>query len=143
DRGQPVGFLTVLRQARAAFDEHPERVAADAERLVQHLGDDLARDLRGDLPDAEALSAIVARLRARYDPVAGGAAGRPKFPSGRPLRFLLRETERPGDPEPREMAVHTLHQMARGALRDPVGGGFHRYTVDARWEQPHFEKMLY
>ncbi len=143
DRGRPIGFLTVLRQARAALDADPARVAEDAARLAAHLRADLDRDLAGDFPGAATLDGVRARLTARYDPIWGGALGATKFPSGLPLRFLLREHLRTSDPAPLAMAEHTLTHMARGALRDPLGGGFHRYTIDRRWRVPHFEKMLY
>ena len=76
-----------------------------------------------------------------FDPAHGGFGGAPKFPQPVFLDFLLRT----GDPKSHgvSMAVHTLSRMAAGGIRDHAGGGFHRYSVDARWLVPHFEKMLY
>ena len=71
-----------------------------------------------------------------------GSATRPSSPAGE-LLFLLREHARTGDGEARDMALATLRAMALGGMRDHVGGGFHRYSVDAAWRVPHFEKMLY
>ena len=86
--------------------------------------------------DARALDAAVAGLRSQYDPANGGFGGAPKFPPASALEFLLRRDER-------EMTAHTLRAMASGGMYDQVGGGFARYSVDAYWLVPHFEKMLY
>jgi uncharacterized protein YyaL (SSP411 family) len=80
---------------------------------------------------------------AAYDAEWGGVQGAPKFPSSLPIRFLLRYHRRTGDARALQMAIHTLERMARGGIYDQLGGGFHRYSVDARFEVPHFEKMLY
>jgi len=82
-------------------------------------------------------------LRERFDPTHGGFRPAPKFPQPTTLEFLLRYHHRSGDPEALEMVLRTLRSMARGGIRDHLGGGFHRYSVDARWQVPHFEKMLY
>jgi len=82
-------------------------------------------------------------LRGRFDPTHGGFGPEPKFPQPTTLEFLLRFHHRSGNPEALEMVLHTLRGMARGGMRDHLGGGFHRYSVDARWLVPHFEKMLY
>ena len=74
---------------------------------------------------------------------AAGSASAPKFPRPSELLFLLRETARTGDYTPAFMVAKTLQPMALGGMRDHVGGGFHRYSVDANWRVPHFEKMLY
>ena len=87
--------------------------------------------------DPAALDAAVAALRSGYDAEHGGFhRGGPKFPPSSAIEFLLGRGER-------EMALHTLRAMAGGAMYDQIGGGFARYSVDARWEIPHFEKMLY
>src|SRR5207247_8571686 len=73
----------------------------------------------------------------------GGFGERPRVPGPPKLRFLLREHARPGAQPPLLMAAETLRAMALGGMRDHIGGGFHRYSVDAEWRIPHFEKMLY
>lgn len=78
-----------------------------------------------------------------YDGESGGFGGAPKFPMALNLSFLLRYGQRYGDGEAVAMATDTLTAMAQGGIRDHLGGGFHRYTVDGRWLVPHFEKMLY
>src|SRR5204863_3429253 len=82
-------------------------------------------------------------LAAQYDPDYGGFGGAPKFPQPMAIEFLLRYWKRSGDEAARDVAVHTLEQMARGGMYDQLGGGFHRYSTDAEWLVPHFEKMLY
>ncbi len=79
----------------------------------------------------------------QFDPVQGGFGPAPKFPQPVNLEFLLGHFHRTGSEEALGMAVTTLRAMARGGMRDHLGGGFHRYSVDNRWLVPHFEKMLY
>ena len=87
--------------------------------------------------DPAGLDAAVAALRRGYDVAHGGfSASAPKFPATSAIEFLLRRGER-------EMSLHTLRAMASGGMYDQIGGGFARYSVDARWVIPHFEKMLY
>ena len=82
-------------------------------------------------------------LAASFDPVHGGFGGAPKFPQPMLISFLLRHHRRTGHGQALAMVLHTLRRMAAGGMRDHLGGGFHRYSVDARWLVPHFEKMLY
>ena len=89
------------------------------------------------------------QFREAFDPRFGGFGDAPKFPRPSELLFLLREHARTGDPEgaqgnaARDIVLRTLRAMALGGMRDHIGGGFHRYSVDAAWRVPHFEKMLY
>ncbi|MGI9004883.1 MAG: thioredoxin domain-containing protein [Streptosporangiaceae bacterium] len=101
---------------------------------------------------AEVCDAAVTALAARYDARRGGFGGAPKFPPSTVLEFLLRTAERAGagpdadgdvPPGPAAMVAGTAGAMARGGLYDQLGGGFARYSVDANWVVPHFEKMLY
>jgi uncharacterized protein YyaL (SSP411 family) len=82
-------------------------------------------------------------MAARFDPVHGGFGPAPKFPQPAVLDFLLGHGVQANDEQSLTMALHTLRCMARGGMRDQLDGGFHRYSVDARWLVPHFEKMLY
>jgi uncharacterized protein YyaL (SSP411 family) len=79
----------------------------------------------------------------RYDARQGGFEGAPKFPQAMSLDFSLRYWRRTGTAHARDMVIHSFRRMARGGIYDQVGGGFHRYAVDAVWLVPHFEKMLY
>ena len=91
----------------------------------------------------DALDKAVAEFSAAFDRRRGGFGNAPKFPRPSELTFLLREHARTGAAEPRDMALLTLRAMALGGMRDHLGGGFHRYSVDGDWRVPHFEKMLY
>jgi uncharacterized protein YyaL (SSP411 family) len=98
-------------------------------------------------PDAAALAAAcdaaVTALGASFDSTHGGFGGAPKFPPSMVLEFLLRHHERVAGPQALPLAGQTAHAMARGGMYDQLGGGFARYSVDAAWVVPHFEKMLY
>ena len=144
DRGVRVGFLTLLRQLKEAYDTQPEKVLEASGELAEAIRQNLVPDPAGKgLPGPDVLEAAVAAYRSRYDATYGGLSGAPKFPSSLPVRLLLRYHRRSHDPESLTMAVQTLENMAAGGMYDHVGGGFHRYSTDARWLVPHFEKMLY
>jgi uncharacterized protein YyaL (SSP411 family) len=145
DRGTRVGFLTLLQRLATIFAEDPEAVATQSEEIARGLEPDEppAGSAFSEEALARACDAASARLRATFDGEWGGFGGAPKFPRSVALEFLLRYHRRTGDPDAREMVVRTLDAMARGGIRDHVGGGFHRYAVDTRWLVPHFEKMLY
>ena len=95
------------------------------------------------LASEEALAEGADIFRHAFDPRHGGFGDAPKFPRPSELYFLLREFARTGDAELRDLTIDTLRAMALGGMRDHIGGGFHRYSVDAAWRVPHFEKMLY
>jgi len=89
------------------------------------------------------LSAALSHLKETFDPVHGGFGDAPKFPRPMEIDYLLRRYAATGDENALRMARHTLTCIAQGGLYDQIGGGFYRYSVDARWDIPHFEKMLY
>jgi len=97
----------------------------------------------GGEPDEQPILDALRQLAGQYDAQHGGFGGAPKFPHPGTLRFLLREGIRRDDQTARHMALYTLEQMANGGIHDHLGGGFCRYSVDAQWMIPHFEKMLY
>jgi hypothetical protein len=97
---------------------------------------------QADAP-ADAVASAVAHWRTSFDAAWGGFGGAPKFPSPGALRTLLRHHHDSGDSQALEMALATLRGMAQGGIRDHLAGGFARYSVDAQWLVPHFEKMLY
>jgi uncharacterized protein YyaL (SSP411 family) len=143
DRGDSKGFLTLLREQRAFFARDPKRLREDAGEIIARIRRDLEPPTPGDVPGADVIVRTVDLAKKRYDPINGGAQGRPKFPANFPVRLLLRHARRAGDGESARMALTTLRAMAAGGIHDHVGGGFHRYSVDERWLVPHFEKMLY
>jgi uncharacterized protein len=129
-------FRQVLRAVADAYRERPEDVAAQAEALVGALRRSAETEPSRE-PLTEALLAEAERgLLSVLDPRWGGFGHAPKFPPASVLEFLLRR----GALEPVRL---TLNGMAAGGMYDLVGGGFHRYSVDAQWLVPHFEKMLY
>ena len=140
--GRP-GFPALLRAIADAWRTQRTELEASAGRLVEHL------DLGAHAPSAEAeigaapLDKAARALIADFDPNHGGFGGAPKFPPAMRLEFLIRYWMRTREPKAREMVETTLEKMAAGGLYDHVGGGFHRYSTDAKWLVPHFEKMLY
>jgi uncharacterized protein YyaL (SSP411 family) len=129
-------FRQVLRAVADAYRERPEDIAAQAGALVGALRRS-AETLPSREPLTEALLAEAEHgLLSQLDPRWGGFGHAPKFPPASVLEFLLRR----GALDPARL---TLDGMAAGGMYDLVGGGFHRYSIDARWLVPHFEKMLY
>ena len=143
DRGARKGFLTILREIHQRYQDDPNGVVRDARRITQRIRA-LSRPQRpGTVPDASAIQNAVEVFTHRFDSRWGGFGQRPKFPRPVALDFLMRYHRRTGDSQAMHMVSHTLERMAAGGIYDHVGGGFHRYAVDARWLVPHFEKMLY
>jgi uncharacterized protein len=145
--GMP-GFVDVLQHMAAAYREQSEAIREQNGRLRDVFTRlDAPESLDVAAPSERALEQALDELRSQHDPRYGGFGDAPKFPHPTSLEFLLRYAARPGRPEPRGEALETarfaLRAMASGGLYDQIGGGFCRYSVDARWEIPHFEKMLY
>jgi uncharacterized protein YyaL (SSP411 family) len=119
------------------------KVLASASSIVERLRSLGKAGGNPVVPGTGALDAAVHEFAATFDRARGGFGDAPKFPRPSELLFLLREHRRTGDAPAREMALVTLRAMALGGMRDHIGGGFHRYSVDGNWRVPHFEKMLY
>jgi uncharacterized protein len=139
-----VQFLQLLQAVRDAWDNRREELFEQAE----HLSD--AIKLRSTVAAGEAgelgpgiLEGAYLQLREMFDSAYGGFGGAPKFPMPSNVDFLLRVFARNSSESTLNMAVQTLDAMASGGIYDHLGGGFHRYAVDAYWLVPHFEKMLY
>jgi uncharacterized protein len=128
--------VNVYRSRRAEVEEASKEVQT---AISSHLR---ARGKSGTIT-RPGLDTAAARIASNYDPVNGGFGGAPKFPPSMSLDFLMQVAHRDNDEQLREIIVTTLIKMARGGIYDQVAGGFHRYSVDARWLVPHFEKMLY
>ena len=147
--GMPA-FRQVLRAVSGAWIERRTQVSGTAAEL-RRLLEESARSAPGDADTPHSGTALASNgyrfLAERFDPDHGGFGNAPKFPQPVTLEFLLRWQRRAPDAREREhalgMVVATLGHMARGGIRDHLGGGFHRYSVDRRWLVPHFEKMLY
>jgi uncharacterized protein len=132
-----VGVADAYRQRRAEVEKSADAITEALDRDVLGIGGD-ASALNADLLDAAAKG-----LLRSFDSTYGGFGSAPKFPQPMNLEFLLRTHARTGDPDALNAVTFTLRQMARGGIYDQIGGGFHRYSVDAIWLVPHFEKMLY
>jgi len=113
------------------------------DRLKSVAGADGRSQAESTIAGSDALAEAVEQFQMAFDRRHGGFGESPKFPRPSELLFLLREHARTGAQPPLLMATETLRAMALGGMRDLVGGGFHRYSVDAEWRVPHFEKMLY
>jgi len=143
DRYGRASFPRVLmRLAEAWRDERP-RLEQAAAGIVAELERHTSVEQGSGGVREQAPQRCFEAFRHLYDARHGGFGTAPKFPRPAVLHFLLRYHNATGNAEAREMALATLDAMARGGIRDQLGGGFHRYSVDERWRVPHFEKMLY
>ncbi len=128
----------LLEAIAEAWRDRREEIREESQRIVARLEAGARLEpTAGDLP-ATLLDDAVAGIRASWDVAHGGIGGAPKFPQASVLELLLRR-----GPEDRELALQSLRAMAHGGIHDQLGGGFARYSVDAAWVVPHFEKMLY
>jgi len=134
-QGMP-GWPNVLLGVAQAWSEQRDDIRAQSAAMVARLSGGAQLKAPAQAPGADALDEAVERLRATYDAVNGGWGSAPKFPLSSVIELLLRR----GKPA---MALQALRAMASGGINDQVGGGFARYSVDATWTVPHFEKMLY
>jgi uncharacterized protein YyaL (SSP411 family) len=146
--GQP-GFRKVLKRIAAAWKEDHEKIVQQGGQIVAALqqAEGSSAGGAGEL-DIKTLGVAYQQLARTYDAHEGGFGGAPKFPRPVTLNFLFRTYARePRDSETSkralEMILFTLRKMAAGGMHDHLGGGFHRYSVDAFWHVPHIEKMLY
>jgi len=140
--GMP-SFRQLITVIARAWREDGERVRESAAKIAGSLAGSANAMLPPAALDATALAAAVAALARDFDPVHGGFGGAPKFPPAMTCEFLLRHHERTGSTDALRMVELTCERMARGGIYDQLAGGFARYSVDARWVVPHFEKMLY
>ncbi len=143
--GRP-GFPTLIRSLSDAWRTRRPEVVATARRSAGTIRQVLQERRRADsreTPGTAIVDRAVTQLSQRYDPRQGGFGASPKFPNDFAYPLLFAVHRRTGNQATRDMALHSLHMMAAGGIRDHVGGGFHRYSTDAQWRVPHFEKMLY
>ncbi|HEX8560114.1 MAG TPA: thioredoxin domain-containing protein [Pyrinomonadaceae bacterium] len=143
DRHQMPGFPRVLAAVSEAYRTRPDEVRQSASEILSELRRMSAAPESSEPIGPRLLDDAFRGLARAYDPQHGGFGGAPKFPSSMSLDFLLRVWKRTGDTRALEMVTHSCLRMARGGMYDQLGGGFHRYSTDARWLVPHFEKMLY
>jgi uncharacterized protein YyaL (SSP411 family) len=158
--GMPA-WTQVLQAIGETWSERREEIRAGGEGLRERLSGGAGLKPSSEPIEASALDVAVARLRDSFDRVNGGFGGAPKFPQASVVEFLIARaagrSAAPAEPDSEspateptasaspegDMALQTLRAMAGGGIHDQVGGGFARYSVDATWTVPHFEKMLY
>ncbi len=141
--GRP-GFKTVLLRLAEMWTLERDKINTGADSLTKDLMATLAGLAEGSKAlTADILSQAAADLGATFDAKDGGFGGAPKFPPSSSIALFLREHQRTGEEGTLRMATLTLDKMAQGGMYDHLGGGFARYSTDAQWLVPHFEKMLY
>ncbi|MGH9894383.1 MAG: thioredoxin domain-containing protein, partial [bacterium] len=143
DRHGMPGFPRVLKAVAHAYRERPEEIEKNVLQIVgalQRLAEfeETQRAFSRDI-----IGKGAGQLSQAYDPEHGGLGQAPKFPNAGVYELFLRHYRTSKDRRFLEMVAHTLTRMAQGGIYDHLGGGFHRYSVDAKWLVPHFEKMLY
>ncbi len=143
---EPRFGMPSFRQVLQAINEAWRNRRREMEAAGDRLADILNRPPQLASADGEmagVLDQAAAGLMRSLDPYEGGFGDAPKFPQPMNLDFLLRSSQQTGDAMQLKAVAYTLTKMARGGIYDQLGGGFHRYSTDARWLVPHFEKMLY
>ena len=133
------GFADLCERVAEAFENRRSDIDTQNAELRRALANTVPASGTASEFDPQPLMAAEQSLARAFDPVHGGFGGAPKFPHPTDLAFLLRRTNEAS----RQMALTTLTRMSEGGIYDQIGGGFSRYSVDERWEIPHFEKMLY
>jgi len=144
--GHP-GFPMVLERVAEVWREDRDKIVASSREVIEQLEKQSTLTPEGSGSalrlDRQALDSGFYQFRRSFDSRYGGFGQAPKFPRPVVLNFLLRYHARTGNREALDMVLQTLREMAKGGMYDQLGGGFHRYSVDARWLVSHFEKMLY
>ena len=144
DRGGMPSFPRVLEAISDAYSNNRNEVLQNTEHLLDRMRQMSAVGQQGFEPLTDEVMRLAMRKAASdFDPRHGGFGLQPKFPQPMTYEFLLRHYLRTEDSEALHMVELTLQRMATGGIYDQIGGGFHRYSTDAFWLVPHFEKMLY
>jgi uncharacterized protein len=146
DRSGQVGLKSLIPHLARLWKEQGEQIVDQADQMLAALRPETPTG-SGSLPIAALRQRALDQLSQNFDPANGGFEIAPKFPSPTSLNFLLDVAATDADAAVRAKALSmvqvTLQHLAAGGIRDQLGGGFHRYAVDAQWRIPHFEKMLY
>jgi len=136
-------FPQIIQAIGDAWQNRRQEVLDQAERVTQAVREHLAGSAEPGNVDASLVQRVANHLMQQYDATHGGFGGAPKFPQPATLQFLIAVHDNNDNTNVRQAIEHTLRCMAHGGIFDQVGGGFHRYSTDAQWLVPHFEKMLY
>src|SRR5258708_27457403 len=137
------GFSALLEAVTEAYRDRRDEVEHNAAQVAEVISAGIAPNGQGTDLAGSLWEEAVDGLKRLHDPVEGGFGGAPKFPQAMALEFVLRSWRRTGDPELMSIVEKSLVKMAHGGIYDQLGGGFARYSTDAKWLVPHFEKMLY
>lgn len=143
------GMMDLIPRIETAWVDDRVELLGYADQIVAALQEQSAGTADSglftpvDLPGSNTLDLAYQQLSQRFDPVNGGFGTMPKFPSPHNMLFLLRYWQRTDDANALHMVETTLREMRQGGVYDQLGYGFHRYSTDAEWKLPHFEKMLY
>ncbi len=140
--GRP-GFPTVLERIHQAWNEEQQEILNSGNQLIEMLQHKHLAKNENEIIDENLIRRTYHQLAAAYDAKHGGFGTAPKFPRPVMFEFLFQYFNRTQEKEALTMSLTTLMAMASGGMYDHLGGGFHRYSVDAQWKVPHFEKMLY
>ena len=140
--GRP-GFITLLNAIHEKWTSDREALLKSSEELTKTLQAETHHKVHDHEMNEETLHLAYRELESRFDSEKGGFSAAPKFPQGHAISFLLRYWKKAKEARALEMVRKTLDEMAGGGMYDQLGGGFHRYSTDADWHVPHFEKMLY
>jgi uncharacterized protein YyaL (SSP411 family) len=143
DRHGMPGFPSVLLSISNAYQEHRSQIEESAEKLTQHLQESMKIVKSQTTLKYDHIEQAYAEMERRYDSTFGGFGQAPKFPHSMDIGLLLRYYYKNKNEKALRMAEFSLEKMAKGGMYDQLGGGFHRYSTDAKWLIPHFEKMLY
>ena len=141
-RYQMPSFPQVLNGVASSWRQRKDEILKSAGQMAEHIQRDFDLKNQNHVLDPLLLERAVQQYAASFDRARGGFGSAPKFPPSMGLEFLLRMAKN-GDEAALNIAEVTLQQMAYGGMYDHIGGGFARYSVDAEWLVPHFEKMLY
>ena len=143
DRHGMPAFPRLLQSIADAYHGRRGEVLEAGRQLVETMGQSERLSRSASLLSRDVVTRAYLGLAGEFDERDGGLGQAPKFPQPMTWEAILRVWKRTGDARALEMLRHTLTRMARGGIYDQLGGGFHRYSVDAQWLVPHFEKMLY
>jgi len=151
DRGGAVGFLTIIEKIHQTWSEQTDAIRDSADELTRRIQQVMGGQKQNVslTISADVVKRAIRELDLQFDRENGGFGYQsdnpaiPKFPQGSTLLFLLEQAETTKDARAKEMVLTTLDHIAWGGMRDHIGGGFHRYSIDRFWNIPHFEKMLY
>jgi uncharacterized protein YyaL (SSP411 family) len=142
-RGARAGLIDIVTEMVARYNNDPASVVARGQEVSQQVERVSSVQAGPGVPTDKTIAIAASQLATSFDRIDGGFTGAPKFPQPSRLALLLRYARRTRDEGATAMVTTTLDRMASGGIYDHVGGGFHRYSTDAKWLVPHFEKMLY